>query len=165
VLPNGRPDLRKTYFFNPIIQNQVHVKWLCKQIGNKYPIYSYIVFSDRCELKEITLISGNHVVLNRRHLYSSIKKKAETAGEIIDQATLDSLYHQLYQFTKVTKEQKVLHVETIQQKKRQAILNEGICPLCGKKLVLRTAKKGAHTGKQFWGCSNYPKCRFTMDIN
>lgn len=165
ILPNGRPNLRETYFFNPIIQNQVHVKWLRKQIGDKYPIYSYIVFSDRCELKEITLTSGNHVVVNRRNLYRTIRKKAETLGEIIDQATLDSLYHQLYQFTKVTEEQKALHVEIIQQKKKQAILNEGVCPLCGKKLVLRIAKKGKRAGEQFWGCSNYPKCRFTMDIN
>jgi four helix bundle suffix protein len=32
------------------------------------------------------------------------------------------------------------------------------CPLCGKPLVLRTAKKGAHPGAQFWGCSAYPAC-------
>lgn len=35
-----------------------------------------------------------------------------------------------------------------------------ICPKCGAKLVLRTAKKGANEGKQFYGCSNYPKCQY-----
>jgi len=34
-----------------------------------------------------------------------------------------------------------------------------ICSACGAMMVLRTAQKGANAGKQFWGCSNYPKCR------
>lgn len=34
-----------------------------------------------------------------------------------------------------------------------------ICPKCGIPMVSRTASKGQNTGKQFWGCSNYPRCR------
>ncbi|RMG86587.1 MAG: DUF2726 domain-containing protein [Chloroflexi bacterium] len=33
------------------------------------------------------------------------------------------------------------------------------CPNCGAEMVLRTAKKGANKGNQFWGCSNYPTCK------
>lgn len=33
------------------------------------------------------------------------------------------------------------------------------CPLCGKTMVLRTAKNGKNAGKQFWGCSGYPQCK------
>ena len=32
------------------------------------------------------------------------------------------------------------------------------CPRCGKPLVLRTAKKGDNAGRQFYGCSGFPKC-------
>lgn len=39
-----------------------------------------------------------------------------------------------------------------------------ICPKCGSKLVLRTANKGENAGKQFYGCSNFPKCRFILNI-
>ena len=39
-----------------------------------------------------------------------------------------------------------------------------ICPKCGSKLVLRTAKKGINTGNQFWGCSGFPKCRFVKNV-
>lgn len=39
-----------------------------------------------------------------------------------------------------------------------------MCSKCGAKLVLRTAKKGNNVGKQFYGCSTYPKCRYTKDI-
>ena len=34
------------------------------------------------------------------------------------------------------------------------------CPRCGASLVLRTSKKGGNIGKQFWGCSAFPKCWF-----
>jgi predicted RNA-binding Zn-ribbon protein involved in translation (DUF1610 family) len=33
------------------------------------------------------------------------------------------------------------------------------CPKCGSKMILRTAKSGANSGGQFWGCSNFPRCR------
>ncbi|HCL91749.1 MAG TPA: restriction endonuclease [Verrucomicrobiota bacterium] len=36
------------------------------------------------------------------------------------------------------------------------------CPKCENEMVLRTATKGLGAGKQFWGCSAYPRCRFTM---
>lgn len=39
-----------------------------------------------------------------------------------------------------------------------------ICPQCGSYLTLRTAKKGNNIGKQFYGCPNFPKCRFVMNI-
>lgn len=39
-----------------------------------------------------------------------------------------------------------------------------ICSKCGKQLVLRTARRGANAGRQFYGCSNFPKCRFIMNI-
>jgi len=35
------------------------------------------------------------------------------------------------------------------------------CPLCGKPMTLRTARKGPHAGSQFLGCSGYPACRGT----
>ena len=36
------------------------------------------------------------------------------------------------------------------------------CPRCGSSMVLRTAKRGAHSGEQFWGCSTYPTCGGTL---
>jgi len=38
------------------------------------------------------------------------------------------------------------------------------CPKCENEMVLRTATKGIGAGRQFWGCSSYPKCRFTMSV-
>ena len=36
------------------------------------------------------------------------------------------------------------------------------CPVCGKAMVLRTARKGPKTGETFWGCSGYPDCKGTV---
>lgn len=38
------------------------------------------------------------------------------------------------------------------------------CASCGAEMILRTAKKGSNAGQQFWGCSNYPKCRETKAV-
>lgn len=38
------------------------------------------------------------------------------------------------------------------------------CPKCGRKMVLRTALKGPSHGSRFWGCSGYPRCRYTMPV-
>ena len=36
------------------------------------------------------------------------------------------------------------------------------CPKCESEKVLRTARKGENPGDQFWGCSAYPRCHYTM---
>jgi hypothetical protein len=35
----------------------------------------------------------------------------------------------------------------------------GFCSVCGAALVKRIARKGAHAGKRFLACSNYPRCK------
>ena len=35
------------------------------------------------------------------------------------------------------------------------------CPRCGAALVLRTARNGSNAGGSLFGCSGFPKCRYT----
>ena len=42
--------------------------------------------------------------------------------------------------------------------KKEEMINK--CPLCGGDLVLRKGSRG-----EFFGCSNYPKCRYTKNKN
>jgi hypothetical protein len=46
----------------------------------------------------------------------------------------------------------------------KTVAEEKTCPRCGNKLVLRTVKKGENIGKHFWGCSNFPKCRYNENL-
>lgn len=38
------------------------------------------------------------------------------------------------------------------------------CKLCGGVMKLRTAKKGANVGKQFWGCEKFPECKYVENV-
>ena len=48
------------------------------------------------------------------------------------------------------------------EKSRQA--DAPLCPICGKPMIKRMAKKGINSGKEFWSCSDYPKCNGTKRI-
>lgn len=39
------------------------------------------------------------------------------------------------------------------------------CPKCHKHMVKRSAKKGKNIGDEFWGCSDFPKCRSVIAID
>ena len=39
------------------------------------------------------------------------------------------------------------------------------CARCGARMVLRTGQSGARKGQKFWGCSNYPACRYTKNMD
>ncbi len=38
------------------------------------------------------------------------------------------------------------------------------CPVCGSKMILRTARRGKNAGAEFYGCSCYPSCKGTMRV-
>ena len=58
---------------------------------------------------------------------------------------------------------KKAHIDNI-NKSYNGAKNLYVCPLCGGNLIHRTARKGPNAGKQFWGCSNYPQCRYIKNI-
>ncbi|NLT40153.1 MAG: hypothetical protein GXX89_06790 [Clostridiales bacterium] len=39
-----------------------------------------------------------------------------------------------------------------------------LCPICGAVMVRRTATRGKNAGNEFYGCSNFPKCRSIIAI-
>ncbi len=177
TLPAGKRRSQKNQFYNPIMQNKVHIKWLQTFLADQtLPFYSYIVFSDRCTLKNITITSGQHHVVNRYSLLSAIRQNAVKAGIQLSPDKIDLLYEMLYPLTQVNEVQKIMHVQNIQEKYRRGFSQttldsaairkdiKAVCPRCGGKLVVRTAAKGNRQGKRFLGCSNYPKCRYIENL-
>ncbi len=53
-----------------------------------------------------------------------------------------------------------------QRQSGQAAPKAGLpaCPVCGKLMALRTARKGKRAGSQFWGCTAYPACKGTRPL-
>lgn len=40
-----------------------------------------------------------------------------------------------------------------------------LCPKCGIPMIKRTAQSGPNTGKEFYGCVNYPHCKQIISIS
>ena len=164
---------QKNRFYNPVKQNRTHVKWLdnyLKSEGFDVPMFSVIVFSERCELKKITMQSSDIAVIKRDLTYKTVKNIWDKAEDKLTDDQIDKIYEKLNVLTNVDEAIKVAHIQNIENKYKKK-LNENnvisetggvdlVCPWCGSKLVLRTAKKGQNVGNQFYGCSAFPKCRY-----
>lgn len=117
TLPAGRGRSQKRQFYNPIWQNKGHLKWLQSYLGDPtLPFYSYIVFSDRCILKKITLTSGKHSVVKRCDLLPAVKQNISKAGVRLSPDKIDAIFKKLYPLTQVEQAQKAIHIQNIQQK-------------------------------------------------
>lgn len=179
TLPTGRGKSQKNQFYNPILQNKGHLKWLQTFLADQtLPFYSYIVFSDRCTLKNITLTSGKHYVVNRYNLFSAVQQNIAKVGIQLSSDKIDKLFEKLYPLTQISEAEKIIHIRNIQQKAQDNFscnknisvsavtpnVGKKLCPRCGGQLVMRTASKGNSQGKKFWGCTNYPKCRYIENL-
>ena len=161
-LANGQ----KNRFYNPIKQNRSHIKWLQTVVGEAVPLFSVIVFSERCELKKLTVESTDVKVVKRDRLYATVRAIWDSHGDALSDAELEELYNKLTEYTKADAAVKAAHVAAIKQNTaglRKEAETE-FCPRCGKTLVIRTAGKGPNAGKRFWGCSGFPHCRYTRWI-
>ena len=161
------PNKEKHRFYNPIMQNSSHIKWLRKylieelgeSIGNSILLHSLIVFSERCELKKITVQSNDIKVIKRDRTYAAVRSIWESTEDCLNAEQIQNIKNILSNLTNVSRAEKKEHIAQI-----KANL-EIRCPKCGGELVLRTAKNGDNAGKKFYGCSNYPRCRYIRNID
>ena len=59
-----------------------------------------------------------------------------------------------------------LTAERLSYRKEQSVQADApTCPLCGKPMIKRVAKKGVNSGKEFWSCCGYPECNGTRRIS
>ena len=59
-----------------------------------------------------------------------------------------------------------LTAERLAYRKEQSVQADApACPVCGKPMIKRMAKKGVNSGKEFWSCSSYPECNGTRKIS
>lgn len=141
-------------FKNPIHQNYGHeeiVKKVLEDITDK--IYPIVVFTKRCELK-VEVISP---VIYEDQLKNYIRSKEK----VFDKQKIDEIYIVLND-NKITNEEAIRnHNYNVQRyiEYKEHIEELGKCPRCNGNLVQRHGKNG-----EFYGCSNYPKCRYTKNM-
>lgn len=148
---------RSSYeFYNPIFQNKTHISALRAQLSDLYriPFVPIVVFTGNCSLK---VYAPNVAVIKIGDLKSTIKSYSDNN---IEEAMIELIYKRLLELNKSQEYSKDEHIQQIRQRKQEAqnAIYLGRCPLCGGYLVERKGKFG-----KFYGCSNYPKCKFIYD--
>jgi hypothetical protein len=139
----------KNKFYNPIKQNATHAHNIRNILPKDIPIIPVVVFVQN----NIDNINSAKVI-NLRYLPYFIDDQpnvltAEQINEcheiLLNKNSRDS----------VSDKEHINHIQAT-----QSDIANNICPRCGKSLVLRNGKYG-----DFYGCSGYPKCRFTKKLN
>ena len=216
-LPRGKGrSANKIRFFNPIMQNKLHIRCLKELLLYNCPeIHSIVVFSDRCTLKDVTTYDKDKevCVIYRSQVKEMVESIDRETPEMTPDLLCDEIYSILSEYSNVSDDVKQAHIAAIEQQlngvtddemivpetaskpeppSEQAYIDQIVaahvqnmqlptdepssqqndalskfikkCPRCGSPLALRTARKGANAGNQFYGCSNFPKCRYTEKI-
>jgi len=220
TLPAGKGKSHKEKFYNPIMQNNSHIKHLKSILDKDIPIQSIIVFSNRCELKQLQITSKDISVVQRKNVENVVTATCGRINIELSEEELEKLYKKLYPYTQTdaaTKTQHILNIRggemctldqedttpaeegvlfqktdlylsksadelkeeetaaednSLQLAEKKKIhadnrINDNqisLCPKCHGNLVLRIATRGVNAGNQFYGCSNYPKCRYIRNI-
>ena len=144
---------RKYEFFNPITQNMGHINALAHKLNVPTSKFiSIIAFSTRGRLmfhQLPTPVVYIPQVTGKIKCYRDVKLSVRRANEIADQI------QKIKKYKLVSNRQHIRDVETAIAMRGRKIA-AGICPSCGGRLTLRRGGYG-----EFWGCSNYPKCKYT----
>lgn len=144
----------KNNFYNPVKQSLGHA-FRIKELLYAFPhvkIVPIVAFTGDAILSNID--TRHHVVYkeNLPEIIDRYKTICLTDNDV--QAIIDILgNNNIREFLSDRQ-----HVKNIRAAARKAnkTINAGICPKCGGQLVKRRGKYGS-----FYGCSNYPKCKFT----
>ena len=144
----------KNHFYNPVKQSIGHALRI-KEILSAFPhvkIVPIVVFAGDAVLSKVE--SRYHVVYEENLLdvisdYRTIYLSDDDVQVLLGILERNNVREM------VNDRQHVKNLRTA-AREVNASINSGICPKCGGRLVERNGKYGT-----FYGCSNYPKCRFT----
>ena len=86
--------------------------------------------------------------------------------ELVDGAQLAQMLRRFQQALKQTLEPSMVSQAAAVPAMAGEVPPRPKCPRCGSDMLLRRAKRGAHAGREFWGCSLYTKtgCGGIRDI-
>lgn len=145
----------KRRFYNPILQNANHIKALARELDLDPEVFvSLIVFSERCELKDVPQDTANTLIVQRQNLVRTVKRSIGSRDIVFDSERLAELASMIDALGRASDEKaKEAHVA-----EAKAVAEGRICPRCGRELVERRRRSD---GVSFVGCSGYPACRYT----
>ena len=154
VFPGGQ----KYRFQNPIRQNYGHVKAVEYALtGMGLPggmVKSVIVFVGEAELKS-EMPENVTVGFDAARYIRSFQNRILTEGQVAEICA--AIESGRMKPSWGTDRQ---HIRNVQQRTGST---QRRCPRCGRKMVLRTARRGPNEGGKFWGCEGFSKCRAVQE--
>ena len=143
---------------NPVRQNKLHIRAIVdilKRMNITCSIYPIVAFPSYATIHAQSLDSALiHFSQLRRYIQSWRTYE-------LSQAQVDDLYDRLTSVNRTGWKAHLQHARSVRQRvsERNQKVGSGICPNCGGRLIRRSGTYGL-----FYGCSNYPRCKYTLDI-
>lgn len=92
---------------------------------------------------------------------NQIRSESLTKVKVSPITTETKIYKTEHTKKVIQEDREVIQTSTLKKADDVAL----VCPKCGAPMIKRKASKGAKIGNEFYGCSNFPKCRFIININ
>ena len=126
----------------------VHKKML--QLSDEYTIFNNLLFESNGRSTQI-----DHIVVSPYGVFVIETKgyKGWILGGENSEYWTQVIFKSKHQFYNPIKQ----NVKD-RQYRAKSLIRQGVCPQCGGQLVLRNGRYGS-----FYGCSNFPKCKFTLN--
>ncbi|MBQ7514126.1 MAG: four helix bundle suffix domain-containing protein [Prevotella sp.] len=157
-----------------------YLNWLLRHESIPWSVYSseYLTVNnvrlDRAEFRDDVLYHSSIHILAQKHKFDSWLNSDDSLLVancilVLCQRLIQMLGRQIERQLETFKAEggftEGLTAERLAYRTQQNVQqNAPTCPLCGKPMIKRVAKKGINSGKEFWSCSDYPACHGTRKI-
>ena len=104
----------KNKFYNPIKQNITHINALSQYLKmNKSTMKSFIVFSERCQLKKIPISTPEYTIIKRDYVLKELQREISIRKSIFTPTDVDKITQYIKPLTNATKEVRQTHIDNI----------------------------------------------------
>ncbi len=158
---------KKYDIYSPLKQNKKHIEYLKAFLSDFGTIPFFSVLFICCKDFKISNINENPdapttVVCNSLpSMTKGIRLLSKDKHNVLSAEQQQKIYDYITERQYSGKDYRKTHKEQVIaiKKEYQNAKDNSICPYCKAPLVLRKGKFG-----DFYGCSNYPKCRYTQKL-
>lgn len=141
---------KKYIFQNPLRQNDFHTLTLAKYLNIDHKkMFSVVVFWGDCEFK--TDLPEN---VRRTAFVEYIRRKKQILLTKEEKNRVCQILHDL----------KESNLDKSRQEHVKSLKSTEICPRCGGKLRQFMVRKGSRIGTKFIGCSHFPRCSYSRNL-
>ncbi len=159
---------KKYDIYSPLKQNKKHIEYLKDFLKDFGDIPFFSILAILCDDVKVTNLNDDKenpdtvVITGLFALEKAIQKIAGNKPIVFDESKKQEIYDYIINNQHQGKEARQEHKENVKAYKNneEELKKQKICPYCKTELVLRKGKFG-----EFYGCSNYPKCRYTLKID